>query len=244
VRIKLSAVSPLKAVIFDCDGVLVDSEPLHYRAFQEVLTPLGLAHSYTHYLERFIGFDDRDAFLEAFREGNRPLDEPALAGLIRTKERVLQTIVAHGVPSFPGVVALVRELAARGIPLAVASGALRQEVDAFIGGLDLAGLFSVIVAADDVTKSKPDPETYLKVLQQLCRLHLLEADQGGCCVAIEDTPAGIQAAKAAGLVVVGVMNSFSADQLDAADHVVGSLEEISVERLAQEVRKSVPPNVS
>lgn len=219
--------SPLNAVIFDCDGVLVDTEPLHYQAFQKVLTPLGLAHTYAHYLERYIGFDDRDAFLEAFREGGRSLDEKTLTQLIRAKEQVLQTIIAKGISSFPGVVTLVRELAAHGIPLAVASGALRREVDTFIGGLGLTGLFSVIVAADDVEKSKPDPETYLKVIERLSRLCLLKASGARRCVAIEDTPAGIQAAKGAGLYVVGVTNSFPADQLDAADQVVESLEAVT-----------------
>jgi beta-phosphoglucomutase len=241
VRIELISVLALKAVIFDCDGVLVDTEPLHYRAFQEVLMPLGLAHTFEDYLDRYIGFDDRDAFIEAFREAGRPLDEAALTQLIRAKGEVLQTIIAHGISSFPGVAALVRELAAHKIPLAVASGALRREVDTFIAGLGLAGLFSVIVAADDVKKSKPDPETYLKVLDQLSRLRLLQAGQTEFCVAIEDTPAGIESAKGAGLSVVGVTNSFPAAQLTTADHVVGSLEEVHIDGLARLVAKSTAP---
>ncbi len=225
--------SPLKAVIFDCDGVLVDTEPLHYQAFQTVLTPLDLGFSYAHYLERYIGFDDRDAFLEAFREDGRLLDQKNLMRLIRAKEQVLQAIVAKGIASFPGAVPLVRALAADGIPLAVASGALRREVDGFMAGLGLSGLFSVIVAADDVRKSKPDPETYLKALERLSELHLLEVSEAGRCVAIEDTPAGIQAAKGAGLYVVGVTNSFPAVQLEAADQVVASLEAITPDTLVQ-----------
>lgn len=223
----------MKAVVFDCDGVLVDTEPLHYQAFQEVLTPLGLAHSYTHYLERYIGFDDRDAFLEAFREEGRQLDETTLTQLVRAKEQVLQAIIAQGISSFPGVVTLVRELSERGIPLAVASGALRREVETFIAGLGLTGLFAVIVAADDVKKSKPDPETYLKALEQLSHIGLLEVSEAGCCVAIEDTPAGIQAAKGAGLYVMGVTNSFPAEQLEAADQVVESLEAVTGDELVQ-----------
>ena len=230
---KLTSVWPLKAVIFDCDGVLVDTEPLHYRAFQEVLTPLGLAHTFEHYLDHYIGFDDRDAFLEAFREGDRAIDEATLTRLIHTKEQSLQIIIRHGIPSFPGVITLVRELAARRIPLAVASGALRHEVETFIEVLGLTGLFSVIVAADDVKKSKPDPETYLKVLERFCLLGVLEASQARSCVAIEDTPAGIQAAKGAGMCVLGVTNSFPADKLESANHVVRSLEEVDVDSLVR-----------
>lgn len=227
----------MKAVIFDCDGVLVDTEPLHYRAFQTVLGPLGLGHSYEHYLEHYIGFDDRDAFLEAFREAGRELDGEALTHLIHAKEKVLHGMINLGIPGFPGVVALVRDLVAHRVPLAVASGALRREVEAFVHGLELTGHFSVIVAADDVERSKPDPETYLKALDRLRVSLSQEALDPGSCLAIEDTPAGIQSAKGAGLCVIGVTNSFPADQLKGADHIVASLEELGFSTLAQLLQK-------
>lgn len=227
----------LEAVIFDCDGVLVDSEPLHYRAFQAVLVPLGLGHSYDDYLERFIGFDDRDAFLEVFREKGLELDDTRLAGLIRSKEAVLQGIIAQGVVGFPGVVPLVQELAANRVPLAVASGALRREVEAFIEALGVAGCFSVIVAADEVVRSKPHPETYLKALEHLRSDGAIKALDPKSCIAIEDTPAGIASAGEAGLYVIGVTNSFPEDQLLSADHVVVSLEELSLSRMLELVGK-------
>jgi beta-phosphoglucomutase len=232
----------LEAVVFDCDGVLVDSEPLHYRAFQAVLGPLGLGHSYDAYLERYIGFDDRDAFLEAFRENGRELDDATLARLIRAKEEVLQGIMAQGVSGFPGVVALVRELAANRVPLAVASGALRQEVNGFIKALGLTGFFSVIVSADEVARSKPHPETYLKVLEHFRNDQAILADLNPqCCIAIEDTPSGIASAKDAGLYVIGVTNSFPEDQLPGADQVVASLEELNFSRLAQSIERQNSP---
>ncbi len=231
----------LQAVIFDCDGVLVDTEPLHYRAFQTVLGPLGLGHSYEHYLEYYIGFDDRDAFLEAFREAGRALDGDALTHLIHAKEKVLHGMIKVGIPSFPGVVALVRDLAAHRVPLAVASGALRREVEAFVHGLGLTGHFPVIVAADDVQRSKPDPETYVKALDRLRLDFSQDALDPDSCLAIEDTPAGIQAAKGAGLFVIGVTNSFPADQLKGADHVVASLAELGFSTLAQLIQKQNSP---
>jgi beta-phosphoglucomutase len=228
----------LKAVVFDCDGVLVDTEPLHYQAFQAVLGPLGLGHSYDHYLQRYIGFDDRDAFLEAFREGGRELDDATLVQLIRTKGKLLQGIIAHGIPSFPGVVTLVRELATNNIPLAVASGALRHEVEAFVEGLGLTGVFPVIVAADDVERSKPDPETYVKTLQELKEGLAQEDLDPRSCIAVEDTPAGIQSAKEAGFYVIGVTNSFPGDRLDGANHIVASLEELSLSKMVQLVAQA------
>ena len=157
----------LKAVIFDFDGVLADSEPLHYQAFQEVLVPLGLGHSYDRYLEHFIGFDDRDAFREVFREANLSLDEAALAGLIQAKSAAFKTIVAKGVRPFPGAVSLVADLVRNDVPLAIASGALKDEIRLILMALRLESAFSIIVAADDVKRSKPDPESYQLVYERL-----------------------------------------------------------------------------
>lgn len=227
----------LKAVVFDCDGVLVDTEPLHYRAFQEVLVPLGLGFDYEHYLKHYIGFDDRDAFVEAFRERNRPVDLETLGGLIAAKGNALLGILTAGVPSFPGVRPLVQDLASAGIPLAVASGALRKEVELFLRTLAIEKAFSVIVAADEITRSKPDPETYLVALEHLRREHPSSRLEACRCIAIEDTPAGIQSAKEAGLFVVGVTNSFPASTLrDHAHHVVESLADLNGAALDELVR--------
>lgn len=216
-------------MIFDCDGVLVDTEPLHYRAFQEVLQPLGLGHDFDHYLKHYIGFDDKDAFLEAFRETGRPLEDSTLGRLMRAKEEALQDIISKGVSSFPGVIRLVHELAESGVPLAVASGALHHEVDTFTGGLGIKEAFAIVVAADDVKKSKPDPETYLLALEELQNKLKLNRLDPGRCIAIEDTPTGIQSAKGAGLFVIAVANSFPSEQLSEADHVLQSLADLSVD---------------
>jgi beta-phosphoglucomutase len=223
--------SKLMAVIFDCDGVLVDSEPLHYDAFQEVLRPIGLDHDYERYLERYIGFDDRDAFIQVFKDAQRPLDDSTLGGLMKAKGEALQVLISKGISGFPGTVELVRDLAARGIPLAVASGALRHEVGAFIAALGLSGSFQVIVAADDVSRSKPDPETYLKTLSHIKERPGLEDLLPGRCIAIEDTPTGIQSARGAGLFVIGVANSYPKDQLSRANFVVESLTDLDADRM-------------
>jgi beta-phosphoglucomutase len=213
----------LKAVIFDCDGILVNTEPLHYEAFQKVLVPLGLGHDYERYMESFIGFDDRDAFLYAFREAGRALDPLTLGTLIEAKGNALAKLIDQGVPTFPGVVELVRELGKHGLPIAVASGALRHEINAFIRSLGLTGAFCAIVAADEVKKSKPDPETYLLALERLKEAQGWASLNPRSCIAIEDTPAGIVSAKTAGLFVIAVTNSFPEHQLQEADRVFSSL---------------------
>ena len=215
----------LQAVIFDCDGILVDTEPLHYRAFQKVLVPFGLGHDYACYVEHFIGFDDRDAFIHAFGEAGIELGATTLEGLVAAKSTALRELIQQGVPSFPGVVGLIKELMDRGIPMAVASGALRQEVEAFISSLGLHRAFRAIVSADDVKKSKPDPETYLLAIERLSRLQGTLTPMN--CIAVEDTPAGIRSAKSARLLVIAVTNSFSETELCEADKVVSSLADLS-----------------
>ena len=91
----------LQAVIFDCDGILVDTEPLHYQAYQEVFTPLGLGFDYDHYLESYIGFDDREAIVEVYREAGRPLGADQLAALIEAKGKALLQIISRGIATFP-----------------------------------------------------------------------------------------------------------------------------------------------
>ena len=221
----------LEAVIFDCDGILVDTEPLHYRAFQEVLVPLGLGHSFEVYLDRFVGFDDRDAFICAFREAGRQLDPETLERLLEAKAAALGSLIRQGVSSFPGVIELVEELMDRGVPMAVASGALRPEVEAFLASLGLSRAFRVIVSADEVKKSKPDPETYLLAIERLSRALGARPLDPSDCIAIEDTHAGILSAKAAGLAVIAVTNSFSVTELSEADKVIGSLSELSYQEI-------------
>ena len=217
----------LQAVIFDCDGILVNTEPLHYRAFQEVLAPLGMGHDYESYMEHFVGFDDRDAFIYAFKEAGLYLAPTTLDRLMEAKALALLDLIGQGVPGFPGVGELVAELMNRGVLMAVASGALRHEIDAFIASLGLNGVFHAIVAADEVKKSKPDPETYLLAIERLRQLRGEMRLDPMNCIAIEDTPAGIRSAKSAGLPVIAVTNSFSLPELTEADKVIDSLSELN-----------------
>jgi beta-phosphoglucomutase len=228
-----STVAMLKAVIFDFDGVIADSEPIHYQAFQEVLVPLGLGHSYERYLEHFIGFDDRDAFREAFRQASRPLDGTALADLIQAKSEAFRGIVARGVRPFPGVIPLIEDLVRHRVPLAIASGALHEDIRLILQALFLESAFPIVVAADDVEHSKPDPETYQLAFARLLEKCGKNAFGRDNCAVIEDTAAGIHAAKQAGLFCVAVTHTAPAAVLTAADHVITSLEQLSFESLTR-----------
>ncbi|MDD2898162.1 MAG: HAD family phosphatase [Desulfuromonadaceae bacterium] len=212
----------IEAVIFDFDGVIVDTEPLHYAAFQRTLEPLGLHFTWEEYVETYIGFDDRDAFKHAFSVKGMQPDSNTLRSLIEQKATVFNDVISSGVAAYPGVVDLIRHLSKHNIPLAICSGALRSDIDPIVTMLGIADHFNIIVTADDVAVSKPDPECYQLAFQRLLS-HGSHSFSQKTTLAIEDTPAGISAATGAGLQVCAVTNSYPADRLTQATFVVDSL---------------------
>jgi beta-phosphoglucomutase len=222
IMISLPDGTPIEAVIFDFDGVIVDTEPLHHAAFQRTLEPLGLHFTWQEYVETYIGFDDRDAFRHAFAAKNRALSPDMLLQLIDRKASVFNEVIRSGVTAYPGVVALIDLLHTHTIPLAICSGALRSDIDPILALLNIADYFKVIVTADDVAASKPDPECYALAFQKLLAAHTNSFSKE-MTIAIEDTPAGISSAQAAGLKVCAVTNSYPAARLEHATFVVESL---------------------
>lgn len=211
-----------EAVIFDFDGVIVDTEPLHYAAFQQTLEPLGLHFTWQEYVETYIGFDDRDAFRHAFSSQAKAISHEELHQLIEQKAAVFQEVIRLNISAYPGVIDLIHHLHTSKIPLAICSGALRADIDPILAMLDISNFFDVIVTADDVAVSKPDPECYQLAFQQLQSIHSNSFSKS-TTIAIEDTPAGISAATAAGLMVCAVTNSYPAARLDQATFVTDSL---------------------
>lgn len=212
-----------EAVIFDFDGVIVDTEPLHYKSFQRVLEPLNLGFSWQDYVDTYMGFDDRDAFIEAFAAGGRELSPATLQALINQKALLFQDVIRDGVTAYPGVVELIQRLHELKVPLAISSGALRSDIDPILTILGLQDCFDIIVTAEDVIKSKPDPECYQQAFDKLCHFNN-KAYVKSYVVAIEDTPAGISAARSAGLQVIAVSNSYPPEKLTDASLVTDSLE--------------------
>ena len=218
-----------EAVLFDFDGILVDSEPMHYRAFIEVLDPLGMAFSWEEYVGTYMGFDDRDAFREAFREKGIDLDEVNLAKLVAAKSRAFLDGLRAGVTAYPGAVPMIESLRAAGRPMALCSGALRADIDPILAHLGVTRRFDVIVSADDVRRSKPDPESYALAFRRLSELYPTSLTVPGNSIAVEDTPAGIRSAKGAGLRVLAVTNSCGPGELAEADWIADSLENVRIE---------------
>jgi beta-phosphoglucomutase len=221
----------LGAIVLDFDGVIVDSEPLHYKAYQEVLGPAGLGFPWEEYKKRYMGFDDRDALRERFKRADRDLGEEEMVDLIARKARAFKRLVEsnHAVP-YPGVLELIRAAHGR-LPLAVCSGALPGDIRPVFRKLGIGHIFDLVVTAEDVVISKPDPECYALTIRRLSEARPGNEIRPGRTVAIEDTPAGIASAKGAGLRVLAVTNSYSREALAAADWVETSLEGVTVEDL-------------
>ena len=212
-----------QAVIFDFDGVIVDTEPLHYRAFQQILEPRGFGFSWSEYQETFMGFDDRDAFLEAFKSYGQKISTDELSTLIATKADIFQEVIREGVTAYPGVVELIRALHGAQIPLAICSGALLSDIVPILKTLGIESCFQIVVTAEDVAKSKPDPECYRLAFEKLCAHWPQSTISAHDTFAIEDTPAGINSATQAGLNVIAVTNSYPREQLVNATLITDSL---------------------
>jgi beta-phosphoglucomutase len=226
----------ISAVIFDFDGIIVDSERLHWAAFNKVLEPLGRKISWSDYVQTYIGFDDRDTFRHAFPG----LDKAELGKLIEKKAAAFQELLeSDGAAALPGAVELIKHLSGN-IPLAICSGALRADILPILGGLGIENAFDTIVTADDTHISKPDPAPYRLAAERLSAAasggrgttrRPAAATGAGFMLAIEDTPAGIASAKGAGLKVLSVTNSYPAKALTQADAVVASLEGLTLEKM-------------
>jgi HAD superfamily hydrolase (TIGR01509 family) len=216
------------AILFDFDGVIVNSEPLHLQAFQEVLREEKIDLSEEEYYQHLIGFDDRGAFVHLYEKHKLPLSPRDLLRLMTRKgEMTMELIERRQYNALEGVEELVRGLW-RHYPLAIVSGARRDEIEAMLEGVRLRDCFPTIVAAEDVTIGKPDPSGYLlgvQLISERTKTHLKPAD----CLVIEDAPTVARSARAAGFRVLAVTTSHPAEQLSDAHYVVKTLrgEEVS-----------------
>ncbi|MBX7223456.1 MAG: HAD family phosphatase [Blastocatellia bacterium] len=223
----------LKTVIFDFDGVIVDSEPLHFEMLQVVLAEAGIDLDFATYTERYLAFDDKTCFSTVFADRHRELDAVSLHRLIERKAALLEHRLTDTGILFPGVPQFIKHLAEH-LPLAINSGALRQEIELVLAASGLRPLFKTIVSAEDVTYCKPHPEGYLLALERLNSLlefdaPLLPAE----CLVIEDSIHGVESALRAGMKCLAVTNSYPAQALNRATHVVTSLEGITRPELYQ-----------
>lgn len=222
----------LKAVIFDFNGVIVDDEPLHLELFRRVLGEEGVPLTDEDYHAKYLGYDDRGCFTAALNDAGRAeqaADVVFVAELISRKADYYYEAIEDRFLLFPGAVELVRTLAAS-YPMAIASGALRGEIEVVLKRGGIRECFKEIIASEDVAVCKPDPEGYNKALAALNAIGTDQIQPSECLV-IEDSVAGVEAAKRAGMWCLAVTNSYKAEALAKADWVISSLKNCAPEKL-------------
>jgi HAD superfamily hydrolase (TIGR01509 family) len=214
----------MRAVIFDFDGVIADTEPVHFEGLRQTLASIGITLTEADYYATYLGFDDRGCILEALRVNRRPITESIVQDLMRTKATAYLTAIRDRLVIFPGVKEFVEE-AASAYPIAIASGALRPEIELILEQAGLRKAFRHITSAEDVTRSKPDPQPFLHALAGLNRQQSHSPLTADACLVIEDSLPGIRAAKAAGMKVLAVTNTHTVQDLHEAHAICTNLRE-------------------
>ena len=218
-----------RAIISDFDGVITDSEPVHLRMFQKVLSEMGITLNAKEYYEVYLGMDDKGCFTTILKSNGIGTAPQLIQSLIQKKTNYLMEYIKNDLFIYPGVVELVGS-AKKDYLLAIASGALRHEIEFVLESAGIRSAFNVLVSAEDVSEGKPSPECFNTALERLNEIsgERIKRDE---CLVIEDSIAGIEAAKAAGMLCVAVTNTYSRDRLTLADKVVKGLSEINLEFL-------------
>ena len=218
----------LGAILFDFNGVLVDDEPLHFVLFQRVLAEEGVPLTREEYYARYLPFPDRDLFQTVMRAKGMAFSQAQIEGMVERKGRYYADH-ADGVLFFPGAREFVFE-AARRFPLAVASGARREEIETALLRAGLLDSFQAVVGAEDVARGKPDPEAFHLALQRINGL-LGSGIVPEECLVVEDSKGGIEAAHRAGMKCLAVANSYPVGELKEADWAAKGLCDISLGQL-------------
>ena len=221
-----------RAVLFDFDGVITDSEILHLRAFNSVLSSHGLEITKKDYYTAYLGLTDLDCFKTLIAEGRLNLDVSGIDDLISQKSVIFEELVETEGSIIEGVRDFLAMLKHNSIIMAICSGALMAEIEVILGQARLRSFFEVVVSAEQVRRGKPDPEGFLLTLQKLNRQRQ-DAIEANECIVIEDSHWGLEAANEAGLHTVGVTNSYDAEQLTMAEKIVSHLGELNIENLRQ-----------
>jgi beta-phosphoglucomutase len=229
-RRKIFASMRIRAVIFDFDGVIADTEGLHFESFARVLAEEGIVITREENDRRFLGINDRAGFEKALEEAGRSLP-PGSAEALKERKSVFYRERLAEARLFPGVDALLAGLAAR-VPLAVASGGRGVEIDAVLRANHVRPFFACIVSADEVLRSKPAPDSFLRALDLLRDLPPVGGRlEPAECLVVEDAPPGVQAARAAGMPCLAVAHSFTPEALAGAERIVRRIGDLTAEEV-------------
>ncbi len=222
----------LKAIIFDFDGVITDSEVLHLRAFNQSLVPYGIEITTKDYYTNYLGFCDLDCYKILINNGLLKIDEDQIDSIIKEKSKIFEELTKTEGRTIEGVHEFLQMLEENNIPMAICSGSLLVEIEVVLEESGLRHFFAEIVSAEQVKKGKPHPEGFLLALQKLnktCQPPIA----AGECIVIEDSHWGLQAGNAAGMHTIAVTNSYDAEQLTIAENIVSHLNDLTINDLQQ-----------
>ncbi|HUW20726.1 MAG TPA: HAD family phosphatase [Sedimentisphaerales bacterium] len=220
----------LRAVIFDFDGVITDSEILHLRAFNRMLAQFGMEITTKDYYTDYLGLTDLDLLKVLVEKGLLKVDAGQIKELAGQKEGIFRQLAESEGGIIEGVREFVEILRQNNIPMAICSGALRAEIELILEKARLRDFFEVIVSAEQVRRGKPHPDGFRITLQKLNEKRASPIRPNECIV-VEDSHWGLEAARAAGMHTAAVTNSYDADQLTMAERVVDHLGQLSIKDL-------------
>jgi beta-phosphoglucomutase len=217
----------LKAVIFDFDGVISDSEPCHLAACNKVLADFGIQISKEEYYAEYLGFTDYELFKDIEKQHKTDFEGISIEQLIEQKAEIFQELIGQTDHLIDGVVELIEELRKNNIKIAINSGAIAADIKIMLAGSPIENSFDIIVSADDITKSKPDPQGYRLALEKLNAVSDSQISAKQCAV-IEDSRWGIVSAKKAGMHIIAVTSSYTADELKDAEMIINSVRQLKI----------------
>lgn len=223
----------LKAVIFDFDGVIADSEGLHYKALNTVFNRYGVNVPKEIHWQKYLGYTDLENIEAVNRDYDMGMDDAKIQQMIAEKKVVFDELASTGSIIINGVETFIQRLIDGGVRRAICSGALRSDIELMLAGTSFKDAFEIVVTADDVRHGKPDPEGYLMVLDKLNKKgqETIKANQ---CVVIEDSHWGLEAAEAAGMNPIAVTTTYNTDELGGkAKKVVYRLNELFLSDLQE-----------
>lgn len=209
-----------RAVIFDMDGVLVDSYQPHFESWRALARESGIEMTETQFASSF-GRTSREIIAEYWGDG---LSAERVKAMDDRKELLYRQIIAKACPIMDGAVELIESLHADGFGIAVGSSGPPENVALVLDKLDRRPMFGAVVTGMDVTRGKPDPQVFLLAAQRL-------GVPPGRCVVVEDAPAGVAAANAAGMPCAAILGTAPPEKLSGARIIVSSLRELTPQRM-------------
>ncbi|MCZ6639464.1 MAG: HAD family phosphatase [Candidatus Dadabacteria bacterium] len=221
----------LKAIIFDFDGVIADTEPLHLKAFQLTLRENGIELSDEDYFENYLAYDDKTLFKELLKDRNYGHNEAQISDFMNRKSEHFENVLKGNILVLEGVPEFISEVSGK-YPLAIGSGAIRSEIIDILESGGLREHFEIIVSADEVINCKPDPQVFIEALRRLNNLDSVSEEISPQeCLVIEDSTSGIKAAHSAGMKCLAITNSYAAEKLSEAELIKQSLKGIYLEEI-------------